>query len=82
MPSYERKVIHTALYVNKKIKTYSDGRATSTYRDRAIEIILKAPILCESGLFLLFHQNGPGFAGNKRWKFRLRDFDIKLRKWY
>ncbi|MEH7441892.1 RNA-binding cell elongation regulator Jag/EloR [Bacillus sp. JJ1122] len=25
MPSYERKVIHTALMSNKKIKTYSDG---------------------------------------------------------
>lgn len=25
MPSYERKVIHTALMKNKKIKTYSDG---------------------------------------------------------
>jgi spoIIIJ-associated protein len=25
MPSYERKVIHTALVENKKIKTYSDG---------------------------------------------------------
>lgn len=25
MPSYERKVIHTALMENKKIKTYSDG---------------------------------------------------------
>lgn len=25
MPSYERKVIHTALMGNKKIKTYSDG---------------------------------------------------------
>ena len=25
MPSYERKVIHTALMRNKKIKTYSDG---------------------------------------------------------
>ena len=25
MPSYERKVIHTALVDNKKIKTYSDG---------------------------------------------------------
>jgi spoIIIJ-associated protein len=25
MPSYERKVIHTALVRNKKIKTYSDG---------------------------------------------------------
>jgi spoIIIJ-associated protein len=25
MPSYERKVIHTALVENKKVKTYSDG---------------------------------------------------------
>ena len=25
MPSYERKVIHTALMENKKIKTYSSG---------------------------------------------------------
>lgn len=30
MPSYERKVIHTALIGNKKIKTYSDG--TDPYR--------------------------------------------------
>lgn len=30
MPSYERKVIHTALVENKKIKTYSDG--TEPYR--------------------------------------------------
>jgi spoIIIJ-associated protein len=30
MPSYERKVIHTALANNKKIKTYSDG--TEPYR--------------------------------------------------
>ena len=25
MPSYERKIIHTALVENKKIKTYSSG---------------------------------------------------------
>jgi len=30
MPSYERKVIHTALVENRKIKTYSDG--TEPYR--------------------------------------------------
>jgi spoIIIJ-associated protein len=30
MPSYERKVIHTALVENKKIKTFSDG--TEPYR--------------------------------------------------
>ena len=31
MPSYERKVIHTALVDNKKIKTYSDGSEPHRY---------------------------------------------------
>ncbi|MHC0039374.1 RNA-binding cell elongation regulator Jag/EloR [Pseudoneobacillus sp. C159] len=31
MPSYERKVIHTALADNKKVKTYSDGSEPHRY---------------------------------------------------
>ncbi|MFE8704077.1 RNA-binding cell elongation regulator Jag/EloR [Cytobacillus sp. FJAT-54145] len=31
MPSYERKVIHTALMENKRIKTYSDGVEPNRY---------------------------------------------------
>ncbi|WP_066059804.1 RNA-binding cell elongation regulator Jag/EloR [Robertmurraya korlensis] len=31
MPSYERKVIHTALVANKRVKTYSDGVEPNRY---------------------------------------------------